>query len=265
MAGRRAVLVAAAAIILMSLPQARVWAAGCPTEPDWSYTGSNGPDQWNALFPTQCGNGSRQSPFAIVTANVTRARLPKLTFHYKIADVTVLDHDDQIQFNHGAGNFITIGKARYDLINVHEHTPGEYTLDGQQFPMEIHLVHENMATGQIAVVGVLVTSGKADPGVIEPPSSTDPSTVDLKLTDLIPKKKNYVRFNGSLTTPGSTTTPPRCAEGLLWTEMLTPISMSAEQIAAFEDSADACWGTRVTNRPLQPLNARFVLLPMRQR
>lgn len=261
--GRFRSLAVVAAILAITIHGTRVWADGCPKEPDWSYTlnDSDGPDKWNSLFPIQCGNGTRQSPFAIVTANTTRANLPKLVFHYNVADVVVLDHDDQVQLDHGAGNFITIGKTRYDLYNVHEHTPGEYRINGNKFPMEIHLVHKNPETGQVAVVGVMVKAGKADKGVIEPPSSADPSAVDLKLTDLIPKKRNYVRFNGSLTTPGTDVNAPRCAEGLLWTEMLTPITMSPEQIAAFEDAAEACWGTKVTNRPLQPLNSRFVLRP----
>jgi carbonic anhydrase len=243
----------------LAVVQTPAFAAGCPTEPDWSYTSPTGPSEWNTLFPTQCGNGSRQSPFNIDTSKAMRAKLPKLKFHYKVADVVVLDHDDQVEFDHGEGNYITIGKTRYDLINVHEHTPSEYTLNGTQYPMEIHLVHQNPDTGQLAVVGVFVNSGKSDPGVIDPPSFNDPSTVDLKLTDLIPRKKNYVRFNGSLTTPGTTTTPPRCAEGILWTEMLTPITMSAQQIADFQDAAMACWGTSVTNRPVQPDNGRFLL------
>ena len=70
-----------------------------------------------------------------------------------------------------------------------------------------------------------------------------------------------VRAKGSLTRPGETTTPPRCAEGVLWTEMLTPIMMSQDQIDDFEESSQACWGTSVTNRPVQQDNARFLLVP----
>ncbi len=255
-------ITAIAAAILFVMPVFKVRAGGCPTEPDWSYSGANGPAHWNTLFPYQCGTGTRQSPFAIDSKNgVTRAKLPKLVFHYNVADVTVLDHDDQVTLDHGAGNYITIGKTRYDLINVHEHTPSEYTLNGTQYPMEIHLVHQDLQSGALAVVGVFVVEGKPDRGVLEAPTSSEPSTVDLKLTDLIPHNRAYLRFNGSLTTPGTTTTPPRCAEGVLWTEMLTPIQMSADQISAFEDSAEACWGTRVTNRPVQPINNRFVLKP----
>ncbi len=238
-------------------------ASGCPSEPDWSYSGPNGPAFWSTLFPIMCGKGVLQSPFDIVTRGhtVSPAKLPKLTFHYGVAQVTFLDHDDQIVIGHGQGNFIKIGNTEYELINIHVHTPSEYTKDGKQFPMEIHLVHQS-PNGLLAVVGVLVSSGKKDSGVLEPPSEGDPSTVDLDLNNLIPNKKNYVRFVGSLTTPGNTTALPRCAEGVLWTEMLTPITMSQDQISAFEDSEEGCWGTRTTNRPVQPVNNRPILKPI---
>jgi carbonic anhydrase len=249
--------------MLLMAPAANSTASGCPSESDWSYTGDNGPAFWNTLFPIMCGKGVLQSPFNIVTRgrNITPARLPKLTFHYGVAQVTFLDHDDQIVFDHGEGNFITIGNTEYELINIHVHTPSEHTTDGKQFPVEIHLVHQS-ADGLLAVVGVLVAAGKKDSGVIEPPSEGDPTTVDFDLNKLLPNRKNYVRFTGSLTTPGHTTELPRCAEGVLWTEMLTPITMSQDQINAFEDSEEGCWGTRTTNRPLQPVNNRPVLKPI---
>ncbi len=238
-------------------------AGGGPIEPDWSYgTGARGQANWNKLFRVLCGEGSQQSPFPIVTAGVTRAKLPKLTFHYKVADVVVLDYDDQVQFDHGAGNFITIGNTVYNLIEVHQHTPGEYTVNGQKFAMEFHLVHQNPTTRQLAVVGVLVNVGDPNPGIIEGPSPSDPTAVDLKLTDLLPRKRNYVRFNGSLTTPGNDPAATRCGESVLWTEMLTPITMSSSQIGEFEAAANACWGTSVTNRPVQPANNRFLLISL---
>ena len=250
------------AILVMVLP-VNAMAAGCPSEPDWSYSGANGPAFWNTLFPIMCGKGVLQSPFDIVTSrgNISAARLPRLIFHYNVAHVVFLDHDDQIQIDRGQGNYITIGNLRYDLENIHVHTPSEYTIDGKQFPLEIHLVHKSSG-GLLAVVGVLVAAGKSDNGIFEPPSETDPSTVDLNLIKLVPRKRNYVRFVGSLTTPGNTPALPRCAEGVLWTEMLTPITMSQDQIAAFEDSEEGCWGTRTTNRPVQPVNNRPLLKPM---
>jgi carbonic anhydrase len=234
----------------------------CPTEPDWSYTGDDGPSNWNELFPIMCGQGVLQSPIDIQTTkgNLISASLPKLVFKFNKGHITFLDHDDQIQISHGEGNFITIGGVEYDLINVHVHTTSEHTIDGNSYPLEIHYVLQSPTSGLIAVVGVLVKVGKSDSGVITPPNEADPATVDLDLTKLIPKDtKSYVRYTGSLTTPGSTTALPRCQEGILWTVMLKPITMSQNQIDDFQNSEVGCWSTETTNRPTQPIGNRPIL------
>lgn len=242
---------------------ANAMAQSCPSEPDWSYTGDNGPTFWNELFPVLCGQGFLQSPIDIETGrdrNVIPAKLTKLTFHYDVAHVVFLDHDDQTENSHGQGNYITIGETRYNLINVHVHTTSEHTLDGKGYPMEIHLVHQS-SDGLFAIVAVFVKSGSSNSGVITPPSEVDPSTVELDMTQLIPgDTKNYVQYTGSLTTPGSTTALPRCEEGIQWTVMLKPIAMSQDQIADFEDSEMGCWSTITTNRLTQPINNRPLLL-----
>ena len=63
----------------------------------------------------------------------------------------------------------------------------------------------------------------------------------------LPKKQEYYRFSGSLTTPP-------CSEGVRWLVMKTPIEASAAQIKAFTDTM----GTH-TNRPIQALNGRVIL------
>lgn len=170
--------------------------------------------------------------------------------------------------NHGAGNYITIGSQRFNLQDIHFHTPGEYTVNGSDpYPLEFHLVHFNAdpkGLPQVAVVGVFVNKGKADSGIIKLPSRDNPTKVNILLSGLLPPRfsRDYWRFAGSLTTPG--TIPggtKRCAEGLLWTVMKTPITMSADQIQSFKDSSISYWGTDVTNRPPQPDNGRDILSP----
>jgi len=254
-------LVGVLGILAIVLAVVTVASADPPEAGNWNYT-TNGPSMWNQNFPDQCSTGSRQSPFIILSDTAIRANLPKLVFHYS-HPITFLDHDDQISINHGEGNYITIGKTRFDLKSIHQHTPAEYTIDGAPAnPLEFHLVHAS-ATGQIAVVGVLVKSGKADKGVIQPPSFQDPDTVEIDPRGLLPKNRAYWRFNGSLTTPTASGVPfpPYCAEGILWTEMRNPITMSADQIAAFEDSNSAVWGTSNIARGVQPSNNRFILIP----
>ncbi len=241
-----------------------VIAAGCPTEPqDWNYT-SFGPYLWNTNFPILCGLGTRQSPINIAAKSAVRAHLPRIKFHYNVADVVTLDHDDnQTLTGAQTGNFISIGGVQYFIYNIHAHTPGEHTVNGNSFPLELHFVHKSSA-GQVAVVGVLVKEGKANDGIIEPPSAADPSTVDFKLTDLIPNNHRYWSYDGSLTTPGGDPTTLGCPEVVLWLVMTKPISMSAAQIQAFKDSSFACWDTENNARPIQPINNRFIFVSPRR-
>lgn len=131
-----------ATVPLLSLP---VRAQSRP----YTYKGGFNPNlpnqfQWNNAFPIVCRVGSEQSPFDIDTSREIRAALPKLTFHYNVASITYLDHYDQLVINHGAGNYITIGSQRFNLQDIHFHTPGEYTVNGSDpYPLEFHLVHFN--------------------------------------------------------------------------------------------------------------------------
>ncbi len=244
----------------------------CAAQPPdmYQYVPENvGPDCWNALYPDICADGGYQSPFEIDPRVAVRANLPKLKFFYTVGHITNIDHGDQISIDHGAGNYIMIGKQRYNLAGIHVHTPAEYQIAGRpQSPLEIHFVHADQTGTKFAVVGVLVNSGKPDDGILEPPSCNDPDEVDIEVNQLIPpkSKRDYWRFDGSLTTPtlGRPATlppPPYCGEAILWTEMKTPITMSPGQIAAFECSTMATYGTSVNARPLQPANSRVIASP----
>jgi carbonic anhydrase len=216
-----------------------------------------------------CADGGYQSPFEIDPKVAVRANLPKLKFSYTEGHVTNIDHGDQISIDHGAGNFIMIGKQRYNLAGLHVHTPAEYAVTGvEQYPMEIHFVHADPTGTKFAVVGVFVKAGKADPGIVTPPSCDNPDEVDLEVNELLPpkSKRDYWRFDGSLTTPtlgrpANLPPPPYCGEAILWTQMKTPITMSAGQIAAFECSTMATYGTSTNVRPLQPANNRVIVSP----
>jgi carbonic anhydrase len=111
--------------------------------------------------------------------------------------------------------------------------------------MEAHLVHK-ADDGTLAVVGVMVVQGSVDGGITGLPAKDHPSRMDAEATALLPKSRDFYRYDGSLTTPA-------CNEGVIWTVMQSPIEMSAEQIAAFQsvigDNA----------RPVQPLNGREIL------
>ena len=69
--------------------------------------------------------------------------------------------------------------------------------------------------------------------------------VKIDPSQLIPAKRGYYTFSGSLTTPP-------CTEDVLWLVLKTPIQVSKEQLAGF--------GSIYKNnaRPVQAVNARTI-------
>src|ERR1700704_3013506 len=98
------------------------------------------------------------------------------------------------------------GNTNYRLVQLHFHRPSEHLIGGKSFPMEVHFVHAN-AAGGLAVVGVVVGAGKANaafskvvatmPGKEGPAVAADPA---IDPNGLLPAKRGYYRYSGSLTT-----------------------------------------------------------------
>jgi len=70
--------------------------------------------------------------------------------------------------------------------------------------------------------------------------------VMVDIAALLPNTGRYYHYKGSLTTPP-------CSEGVRWFVLQTPISVSAEQIAKFQQAVTP------NARPLQPTNKRLVV------
>ncbi|XP_029427481.1 carbonic anhydrase 15-like isoform X2 [Rhinatrema bivittatum] len=156
----------------------------------------------------------------------------------------------------------------------------EHTVDGKQYPMELHIVHLNAKYRSItdakkdphglAVLGFLVTVAEADnpnyntilAGLKNVPN--EGNFVDLastfRLDSLLPgmdKLSRYYRYQGSLTTPD-------CAESVIWTLFEDPIPISRAQLRVFVDTvyftAASERSVKMINnfRPPQPLKSRKV-------
>ena len=118
--------------------------------------------------------------------------------------------------------------------------------------MELHLVHKN-DKGELAVVGVLMQNGAAnktlDPVWANMPKEINQDatlTAQINAADLLPAKRSFYHFKGSLTTPP-------CSEGVQWFVMKEPATVSAAQVKSFV----AAVGTNA--RPVQALNQRSVV------
>jgi carbonic anhydrase len=115
-----------------------------------------------------------------------------------------------------------------------------------------HLVHKD-AEGKLAVVAVLFDLGAASPG-LDPIFTRLPAVegevtmnegVSIEPAGLLPKKRGYYEFDGSLTTPP-------CTEGVRWIVLKQPVTLSKAQLEAFRRLYPK------NARPTQPLHGRVV-------
>lgn len=215
---------------------------------EWSYEGETGPEQWGTLSSEyeSCDVGQAQSPIDIRTGEGEGDDLPSLELAYGGSDLTVEDTGHGYQATPGSDQTLTIGDQTYRVLQFHAHTPSEHTIDGQSYPMEVHFVHQNDA-GELAVVGVMVEEGEPNEGyseVVEAVRSTEQTATLDDVSSLLPSERAYYTYSGSLTTPP-------CTEGVRWIVLEEPITLSAEQISAWQTHGE-------TNRPVVPVNEREV-------
>jgi carbonic anhydrase len=231
--------------------------------PHWAYHGAEGPSSWGKLSPefATCASGRAQSPIDI--GETSSGSLPTLQSDFRpaslriahtehVADAINNGHTVQVTYADGADT-LTVGDTRYELVQFHFHVPSEHAVHGKRSPMEMHFVHKS-ASGQLAVIGVLVEEGAENPA-FGPMLRNLPKAkgterhyehVKVDVDDLLPKVRTTYRYEGSLTTPP-------CAEGVKWLVMTNPLFVSRAQIAAFTKVLEA------NNRPLQPGNGRAVV------
>ncbi|MSP02792.1 MAG: carbonic anhydrase [Acetobacteraceae bacterium] len=237
-------------------------AAACPlcatagaagAVPHWGYEGAEGPAKWGEMSAEfkSCSIGTEQTPIDL--RGSIKAQTGPVAIAYQKMPLTILNNGHTIQVNTPAGSKLDIGGTSYDLLQFHFHHPSEHLLAGKAFDLEAHFVHKS-ANGGLAVVGVFIQPGAANPGLTPiwaamPAKAAPPSEVagvTIEPGKLLPKERGYFRYMGSLTTPP-------CSEGLTWTVFRSPIQASPEQIRAFAALFP------MNARPLQPLNRRFLL------
>lgn len=219
----------------------------------WSYEGDSSAAHWGALETdfTLCDRGQQQSPIALQDA--AAADIPNLVFHYHSSPVSLLNNGRTLQVTYEPGSHIELEGDRFDLIQFHFHHPAEHRLAGQDYPMELHLVHRNSA-GAIAVIGIMIETGSQNTALDGVWNNLAPvytplteTTARVDAAQLLPRVATSYRYSGSLTTPP-------CSESVTWVVMDHPIQLSEAQISAFETLVPA------NARPRQALNGRQLQL-----
>ncbi len=226
--------------------------AAAGDEVHWSYEGDTGPAMWGALDPSfaACDDGMRQSPVDIVGA-VAGGEIA-LDIRWQPGDAEVVDNGHTIQVNVAEGSAISLEGREFALLQFHFHHPSEHTVEGSAAPMDIHFVHA-AAEGDLAVVGVFLEAGEADPTIqsiwdaIPSDGETPGAVAALDPRALLPEGGSYYRYPGSLTTPG-------CSEIVSWVVMTEAVAVSQDQIEAFAAIYP------MNARPVQALNERTIEL-----
>ena len=179
-----------------------------PVEAEWSYEGNQGPEFWESLSSEYkaCGQGEQQSPINIDTESnpsIKEAELD-LNFDYNETIYSVEDNDEIFQANSFDldNNILTINEEEYRLHQVALHTPSEHTIDGEEFPLEIQLVHENDEEEQL-IISVLVEEGKENKFLknvwmaLPKADGVANRAVDFDATELIPELDSLYTYEGS--------------------------------------------------------------------
>ncbi|XP_047043853.1 alpha carbonic anhydrase 7-like [Lolium rigidum] len=237
--------------------------------PSFSYNtmSLDGPENWGKLSPDYkaCGEGKAQSPIDIVTANaVPNPSLDNLTRVYAPTDATLTNNgkDISMTFDDLEGHSVAPGTIlvcnpdgtmkAFGLKMIHWHSPSEHTIDGQRFPLELHLVHAS-EDGHLAVIGILYKIGDHDAFYdqledklreLKTVHRVAAGVVELK--SLQKRTGSYFRYMGSLTTPP-------CTENVIWNILGKVREISAEQLQLLTAPLP-----HKDNRPPQPLNGRTV-------
>jgi carbonic anhydrase len=258
--------------------------------PVWSHSPeAHGPAAWGSAAPrfatcgTQSGDarvevGMKQSPIDIVTSAVVKQNLPDLVFLYEDTPLDVENTGHVIEVPYVGGSKVLFGRPagslqgasvtdEYKLIQFHFHAPSEHTINGKVADMELHLVHQN-ALGDLAVVGVLMNKG-SDPNPafdqIMGNASNSEGThhvegAKINARNLLPANAAYYTYSGSLTTPP-------CTEGVRWSVLRDPVTVSTYAVNQFHGLISQFPGhdgkQANNNRPTLDPHGRTVLTSVR--
>lgn len=287
----------------------------------WNYV--NGGEDWaQTAYPNvttaTCGTGQQQSPINVpltavsypataaaplnVTYGTTSSWTMEITQNYieVLSMITSTSNNTNVAATTTDG--IWVDGAFYSLQQFHFHSPSEHTINGVHYPLEMHMVHKNLASSSLAVVGLMFAYSDTDGAFMTKLSTTFsqigvqaesiPVTAANQMFNLATDvfgatgnsgnvmKTNYMRY------PGSLTTPP-CTEGVKWHLLVDPFPASRAQVKIFTsmlaiEQADLAPGdTNVyynnsgpgngtgigfsrgaDNRLVQPLNGRVITMSL---
>jgi carbonic anhydrase len=162
-------------------------AEGAVELPSFGYGAENGPFKWAdlAVENEACRTGTTQSPINLDTSTAARASNPVVTRRQAVegnegangtapsADRPVVDIPAQSVVFENLGTTIEVvmnGTTKFQgadfrLVQFHMHTPSEHHVDGEYFPLEVHMVHQAVGTSLPPLIHLSPPSPKRKPAI----------------------------------------------------------------------------------------------------
>jgi len=235
-----------------------------PEQHEWGY------DKHGTDWPCK---GQEQSPIDIVTTNV----IPSPCHHLKLwwnkdpVKTKVVDNGHTLMVNAPLSRVVGVNDDRkvelFEAIQFHFHDPSEHTIDGKQYPLELHIVHtllpdhfDEGVKRNAAVVGIFFEVNDDKPNAFIDSLKLDSIGSEIEIDPAAVlgqvREPEFYSYKGSLTTPP-------CSELVNWFVLAKPLTLTTEQLNLFsgrwEKNTKFASGNG-NNRETQNLNGREVFL-----
>ena len=111
--------------------------------PDFDYGTTRGPVNWHGISPeySLCATGKHQSPINIDESIALEA--PGFVNMHVPVQHNVPFENLGTNVEVVLSGSTVIGAETFELKQFHFHTPSEHRIFGEQYPIEIHMVHES--------------------------------------------------------------------------------------------------------------------------
>ena len=233
--------------------------AGPASAQQFGYACETCPTNWGVLSEgfEACRVGEEQSPIDI--SEPSPRRLAPVRFDYGEVTLVSVDRTVNIELELEDQAEVRVGGERFDTLQFHFHSLSEHFLFGEQFDLELHLVHRS-ADGDLLVIGRFVVPGdrleELDEVIAAIEAGGGFEVEDFDLDVFIPSRRTSYRYRGS------TTTPP-CTEGVKWILLTEPLELSEDQIERIQLALQGINEGFDNVRPLLSRNGRPILTDAR--
>ncbi|KAH8668270.1 putative carbonic anhydrase [Tricladium varicosporioides] len=211
----------------------------------FGYLGTQGPTNWHNLAPENsvCKTSKVQSPQDITSNSSTLVTKGTLKLNFpNIEDAEFENLGTTIEVvMEGKNASTTVDGKVFNLKQFHFHTPGEHTINGEYFPLEMHMVHEaeDLSIAVIAMpfqlvapmpncnTPVLTTIAPHLEAIAKPGTVTETGPINFEALVSAINAQDMRKYGGSLTTPP-------CAEGLTFFIGTEPLPINVETFNAMK-------------------------------